>query len=321
MKAVAVIEDIREMGAHARDMIPLLSSVADRLTSLELWVFYTGTPPEAFPCWPVPLTAVHRMAVAHDPVPDQLLDLLMRKAAAADADLYLFAGTDTGNCLAARLGFRLKAGTCLGVESCHMTGETTLATVRPVFGSRIQARFVLDTPPWCLSAAQTPGRNPAMAEPVCPVSDHPQPAPCRPPWLTSTRVIPIETDDRLPGADRILVLGNGVGSQDTLERLKPVARALGAQMGASRPVVMNGWLPLDRLVGISGSVTAPSVCIVAGVSGTGVFCAGIRHAGFVVAVNTDPDAPVFRAADVGIVDDLVPVLLELGRLIRGDEPA
>lgn len=321
MKAVAVFEDVGEMGAHARDMAPLLSSVADRLTSLELWVFHTGTPPERFPCWPVPLTAVHRMEAARASVPDLLLDLLKQKADTADADLYLFAGTDTGNCLAARLGYRLKAETCLAVEACHMAGKNTLAAVRPVFGSRMQARFVLDTPPWCLSAARTPGRAPEMVEPVCPVTDHLLPSSSLPPWLKSTRVVPVETDDCLSGADRLLVLGNGVGSRETLVRLKPLVRALGAQMGASRPVVMNGWLPLDRLVGVSGAVTAPSVCIVAGVSGTGVFCAGIRHAGFVVAVNTDPDAPVFQAADVGIVDDLVPVLLELERLIRGDEPA
>ncbi len=322
MTGTAVLTgDIRDMEARAADMVPLLSSLAGVLSSLELWMGYTGPAPERFPEWPVRLTKVHRMPLSDAGVPDPVLDLLADKHRQSPNDLYLFAGSDDGDCLATRLGFRLQGQTCLQVQTGRMRSPDTLTLDRLVYGSHLQARLVLDQTPWCLSAAATAGVDLKWTrDPGCRVTDLSDMDMAPLPWIRSTRIIPVAVEDGLAGADRILVLGNGVGSASILEQMKPVARALNARIGATRPVVMNGWLPMDHLIGVSGTMVAPSLCIVAGVSGTGAFSAGIRQAEWIVAINTDPDAPVFQSADVGIVDDLVPVLLELAQLIQTQEP-
>ncbi len=322
MTGMAVLTgDARDMEARAADMVPLLSSLAGAIPSLELWMGYTGPVPDRFPEWPVALNRVHRIPLPDAGVPDSILDLLADKHRHSPKDLYLFAGTDAGDCLAARLGFRLQGQACLQVQTCNIGSDNTLSVGRLVYGSHLQAHQVPDPSPWCLSAAGTAGVDLKWTrDPGCGVTDLPDPD-IRPlSWIQSTRVFPVAVDDKLAGADRILVLGNGVRSEQILEQMKPVARALNARIGATRPVVMNGWLPMDHLIGVSGTMVAPSLCIVAGVSGTGAFSAGIRQAEWIVAINTDPDAPVFQSADVGIVDDLVPVLLELARLIQTQEP-
>lgn len=319
--AAVLIGDARDMEARAADMVPLLSSLAGAVSSLELWMGYTGSVPDRFPEWPVPLTQVHRIPLSDAGVPDPALDLLADKHRQSPKDLYLLSGSDAGDCLATRLGFRLQGQTCLQVQTCKMHSADTLAVGRLVYGSHLQARLVLDQTPWCLSAAGSAGVDLKWTpDPGCGVTDLPVMNIPSLPWIRSTRIIPVAVEDGLAGADRILVLGNGVGSESTLEQMKPVARALNARIGATRPVVMNGWLPMEHLIGVSGTMVAPSLCIVAGVSGTGAFSAGIRQAEWIVAINTDPDAPVFQAADVGIVDDLVPVLLELAQLIQTQEP-
>jgi electron transfer flavoprotein alpha subunit len=318
MTGMAVLTgDVREMEIRAADMVPLLSSLAGNLSSLELWMGYTGPVPERFPEWPVPLTRVHRVPLPDTGVPDQALDLLADKNHLSPKQVYLFAGTGSGDCLAARLGYRVQGQTCLQVQHCKMGPDNSLSVGRLVYGSHLQAHLSMDQPPWCLSAAGTAGIDLKWThDPGCRLTDHTDLEIPPLSWIRSTKVVSVDADHGLAGADRILVLGNGVGSGQTLERMKPVARALHARIGATRPVVMNGWVPMDHLIGVSGSMVAPSLCILAGVSGTGAFCAGVRQAEWIAAVNTDPDAPVFQAADVGIVDDLVPVLLELERLIK-----
>ncbi len=319
MKALAVLNgDGHEIETRAADMVPLWSSLAEAVSDVELWMIHSTPVPDRFPEWPVPLSRVYRIPMPETGVPDLLLDLISARADSVSKDLYLFDGTDFGNCLATRLGFRLKGSICLHAQSCRMDPENAqLKADRLVYGSHLLARLTLDTPPWCLSAAATAGKTLKWTDdPGCPVTDLPETEIPKPSWITASWMVPLETDDSLAGADRILVLGNGVGSRRTIERLMPVAQALGAELGATRPVIMNGWLPMDRLIGVSGAMTAPSLCIVAGASGTGAFCAGIRQAEWIVAINSDADAPVFQAADVGIVDDLVPILLALGELLE-----
>jgi electron transfer flavoprotein alpha subunit len=117
-------------------------------------------------------------------------------------------------------------------------------------------------------------------------------------------------------ADVILAVGQGVGSGENMAILESVAKTLNAGVGASRPVVMNAWADMNRLIGMSGSRVSPKLCIAVGVSGNAAFSIGIQDSEFVVAINTDRTAPIFRIADVGIVDDLMAVLAALERLVE-----
>ena len=113
-------------------------------------------------------------------------------------------------------------------------------------------------------------------------------------------------------ARRVIAAGRGVSSRAGLERLDRLAARLDAQLAVSRPIATNGWTKPERLLGVSGEVISPEVCLVLGVSGMPAFLYGIQGAQHVLAVNTDPHASIFSHAQHGVVADweLVCGLLE-----------
>ncbi|MEF8779069.1 MAG: electron transfer flavoprotein subunit alpha/FixB family protein [Haloferacaceae archaeon] len=120
-------------------------------------------------------------------------------------------------------------------------------------------------------------------------------------------------DVDITDADVLVSVGRGIEEEENLEIVEELAEALDATLSASRPVVDNGWLPKNRQVGQSGKVVSPEVYIAIGISGAVQHVAGMKGAKTIVAINTDPNAPIFDIADYGIVDDLfevVPALTE-----------
>lgn len=107
----------------------------------------------------------------------------------------------------------------------------------------------------------------------------------------------------LTRAEKVLVLGRGAGGEDNLRRAEQCAQRLGASVGATRAAVMNGWFPPACQVGISGLSLAGRCVLVLGASGAGAFTAGLENCGTVIAVNSDPKAPIFQRSDYGIVCD------------------
>lgn len=117
-----------------------------------------------------------------------------------------------------------------------------------------------------------------------------------------------ETSVDLSRAEVIVSAGRGVGSKEHIGLVKALADALGAQIGASRPVVDAGWLERERQVGMSGQSVSPALYVACGISGSIQHLAGIKGAQFVLAINTDRDAPIGTVADVLVVADLVEFL-------------
>lgn len=114
-------------------------------------------------------------------------------------------------------------------------------------------------------------------------------------------------------ADVLVSIGRGIGDEDNLDIIFDLAEAIGATVSSSRPIVDAGWLPKDRQVGQSGKTVQPDVYLAFGISGAVQHIAGMKGAGTIIAVNTDPNAPIFDYADYGIVGDLfevVPALVE-----------
>jgi electron transfer flavoprotein alpha subunit len=117
----------------------------------------------------------------------------------------------------------------------------------------------------------------------------------------------------LGAAARIVSVGRGIGEKEKIAVVEELARAMGAELAASRPICDAGWLPMERQVGSSGQTVSPQLYLAVGISGAIQHLVGMKGSKTVVAINKDKDAPIFETADYGIVGDLfevVPALVE-----------
>jgi electron transfer flavoprotein alpha subunit len=131
--------------------------------------------------------------------------------------------------------------------------------------------------------------------------------------------ISTETGDIDISKQPVLVsIGRGIQEQDNVAIAEDLAEAMGAAVSCSRPVVDARWLPKSRQVGSSGQTVKPKVYMACGISGSFQHLAGIKGNPFIVAINKNPKAPIFRVADVGVVDDLLEFLPALTEKIRGN---
>jgi len=184
-----------------------------------------------------------------------------------------------------------------------------LTVTREMYGSKVETtvdvggdRFVLTVRGGEWAPAEGVGDATVEAVEV----DHPE---------SGARVTGFEEvgggDVDIADADVLVSVGRGIEEEENLELVEDLAEALGATLSASRPIVDNGWLPKNRQVGQSGKVVTPDVYIAIGISGAVQHVAGMKGSDTIVAINTDPNAPIFDIADYGIVGDLFDVVPEL----------
>jgi electron transfer flavoprotein alpha subunit len=120
----------------------------------------------------------------------------------------------------------------------------------------------------------------------------------------------------LGSAQLIVSVGRGIKEAENIPLVQALATALGAELAASRPICDNGWLPMERQVGSSGQSVAPKLYLAVGISGAIQHLVGMKASQCVVAINKDPDAPIFEIADYGIVGDLFEVVPALTEAIK-----
>jgi electron transfer flavoprotein alpha subunit len=124
----------------------------------------------------------------------------------------------------------------------------------------------------------------------------------------------------LSKAEIIVAIGRGIKSKDNIAQAEKLAEVLGADLAASRPICDAEWLPIDRQIGSSGQTVAPKLYIALGISGAIQHLVGMKNSQTIVAINKDPEAPIFDIADYGIVGDLfeaLPVLTEEIKKLKG----
>jgi len=128
-----------------------------------------------------------------------------------------------------------------------------------------------------------------------------------PPFRESARAVD------LTAAERIVSVGRGIGEKEKIAVVEELARAIDAELAASRPICDAGWLPMERQVGSSGQTVAPKLYVAIGISGAIQHLVGMKGSKTIVAINKDANAPIFEVANYGIVGDLfeaVPALIE-----------
>jgi electron transfer flavoprotein alpha subunit len=227
-------------------------------------------------------------------------------------------GADTGSGLSARLGLPL-VGYCVRIEAAGGTFKYT----SQVCGGKLLAQGVLPDGtvlvtlvPGAFKAEQgksaTPPQVVAMAAPVFDLSGL---------RVKLSHYIEPEGGDVDISKENVLVsVGRGVQNQDNLEMAQELADALGAVLAGSRPVTDQGWLATSRLVGKSGKSVHPKVYLALGISGAPEHTEAITGSEMIIAINTDPVAPIFNLAKYGaVVDmlDLLPVLTDQVRQAKG----
>jgi electron transfer flavoprotein alpha subunit len=123
-----------------------------------------------------------------------------------------------------------------------------------------------------------------------------------PPFRESSRAVD------LTAAEIIVSVGRGIGEKEKIAVVEELARALGGELAASRPICDAGWLPMERQVGSSGQTVSPKMYVAVGISGAIQHLVGMKGSKTIVAINKDANAPIFEVADYGIVGDLFEVV-------------
>jgi electron transfer flavoprotein alpha subunit len=217
--------------------------------------------------------------------------------------------------LAPRLAARLGGGCVMNVAEVALADGLIEATA-VIFGGAARAVYRLaGDGPAVLSpiaaVAEAPARGGGVAGSVQPLSP-PQEA-------HGVRVVrPARAPEgpRLEDATVVVSGGRGLGDSENYGLIRELAAALGGMPGASRAIVDDGWARPAEQVGLTGKIVAPQLYIAAGISGASQHMAGCANATTLVAINSDRDAPIFRYAQLGIVDDCLAVLPELIRLAK-----
>lgn len=115
----------------------------------------------------------------------------------------------------------------------------------------------------------------------------------------------------LSAAEVVVTIGRGIGKEENLPLVLELARALGGEVGSSRPVVDAGWLPPGRQIGSSGQTVTPKLYLALGISGAIQHVVGMKGSQHVIAINKDPEAPIFELADYGVVGDILELIPQL----------
>jgi electron transfer flavoprotein alpha subunit len=118
----------------------------------------------------------------------------------------------------------------------------------------------------------------------------------------------------------LISVGRGIQERDNIAIAEELAEAMGAAVSCSRPVVDANWLPKSRQVGSSGKTVKPKIYMACGISGSFQHLAGLKGNPFIIAINKNPKAPIFRVANLGIVDDILEFLPEMTEVVRSTKP-
>jgi electron transfer flavoprotein alpha subunit len=266
---------------------------------------------------------VKRAFVAEDPrlegaVTAVAAQLVSTAADSVAAGTVIVGGSTFGRDLVARLGIRWNAAVATGVTALTRVGEA-LEARRPIFGGRATETRRLEGPH--VAIAIRPHAFPPTPDATGETAITAVALDGIPAALWSVKRSKVETAPRGAGpslADATIVVsgGRGIRAAENFHLIEELAASLGAGVGASRAVTDAGWRPANFQVGQTGRTVSPQLYVAVGISGAIQHLVGMVSSRVIVAINSDPSAPIFKVADYGIVGDLFQVVPALTQEIK-----
>jgi electron transfer flavoprotein alpha subunit len=236
-------------------------------------------------------------------------------------EIVLVGATGLGRDLAGAVATALLTGLTADCTGLAIDDKGFLLQTRPAFGGNIMATIMTEKTRPQMSTVRHKVMNPA------PRTDRPKGVvvdmghvPVLRPRIEFLEFVEEKTETvNLAEADIIVSGGRGIRDPKNFALLEELTRVTGAALGASRAAVDAGWIPYSHQVGQTGKTVKPKVYIACGISGAIQHLAGMKGADMIVAINADPNAPIFDVAHYGIVGDLFQVIPELVRRLEAGE--
>ena len=238
----------------------------------------------------------------------------------AKPSVMLVGGTSVGRSLAPRVAARFHAGLTADCTMLDIQPNTDLDQIRPAYGGNIMAHI------------RTPNHRPQFATVRYKIFSMPEKtAPhakiIRRTLSAAKLVSGIEflnlrkkqNERGIEDADVIVVAGRGLKKPEDIAMIQELATLLGGELGSTRAMVETGWIDPKRQIGLSGRTVKPKLIITCAVSGAVQFAAGMNGSELIVAINSDPEAPIFNIAHVGIVGDVYEIVPRLIEKIKNGE--
>jgi electron transfer flavoprotein alpha subunit len=243
--------------------------------------------------------------------PEFVAEVISRAAKQANPAVILVGGTKNGREVSARLSARLSRG-CLSDVSKLSSDGRTLSGERGEYAGKVQTRVAADLP--CIATVKAGSYPPAAGKGGETTELQVGEVQVKGKVLSVNKKVAATVD--LRAAKIIVSAGRGVKKKEDLALIESLARALGGTMGCSRPLSSDlGWLPEDYHIGLTGLNVKPDLYLAVGISGQLQHVAGIKDSKVVAAINTDKEAPIFQAADYGVVGDLYQVVPALEKAL------
>jgi electron transfer flavoprotein alpha subunit len=230
---------------------------------------------------------------------------------------YSLTGMELAPAIASKLGMNALTN-CVKVE----IRDGALTVTRPLFDSTVHAEIALEKNESAVIALQKGTVPPLESSPKQAIVQ--SIAVDIKSYSARSRVLGITEEPRgdvdLTKADIIVAVGRGIGNEDKIHITAELAQALGGVLACSRPVVDVGWLPRERQVGASGKTVTPKVYVACGISGAIQHLTGMRDSKQIIAINKDPNAPIFQVAHIGVVGDLFEIVPALTKAAHKTRP-
>lgn len=230
----------------------------------------------------------------------------------------LVGATSVGRQLAPRIAARFKTGLTADCTILDMHDNTDLVQIRPAFGGNIMAEILTtNTRPQLATVRykvmNAPERSEEAKGEVIPLE---VPADKLKARMEVLGIIKKEKEKTIESAEVLVVAGRGLKKPEDIAMVRQLAEALGGDVACTRPLVETGWMETAHQIGLSGRTVRPKLIITCGVSGAIQFVAGMNNSEQVVAINSDPEAPIFKVANYALVGDIYEIIPQLIEKIK-----